>query len=42
VLRSYAPSDRAGLADPDGVIRARCEFCGAVHALAPDDLAATA
>jgi molecular chaperone Hsp33 len=42
VLSSYAPADRAGLADPDGVIRARCEFCGAVHALAPADLAATA
>lgn len=31
VLASYAPADRAELADPDGVIRARCEFCGAVH-----------
>ena len=26
--KSYAPEERAGLADPDGIIRARCEFCG--------------
>ncbi len=38
VLRSYAPQDRAGLADPDGKIRARCEFCGAVHEIAVTDL----
>jgi molecular chaperone Hsp33 len=31
VLRSYSPEDRAGLADPDGILRARCEFCGKVH-----------
>jgi molecular chaperone Hsp33 len=31
VLKSYSPLDRAGLADPDGLIRARCEFCGTVH-----------
>jgi len=31
VLASYAPADRAELADPDGIIRARCEFCGTVH-----------
>jgi molecular chaperone Hsp33 len=31
VLKSYSPEERAGLADPDGVIRARCEFCGTVH-----------
>jgi molecular chaperone Hsp33 len=31
VLRTYPPEDRAGLADPDGLIRARCEFCGKVH-----------
>ncbi len=31
VLRSYSPEDRAGLADPDGILRARCEFCGRVH-----------
>lgn len=31
VLKNYSPADRAGLADPDGIIRARCEFCGKVH-----------
>jgi len=31
VLRSYTEDERAGLADPDGMIRARCEFCGTVH-----------
>jgi molecular chaperone Hsp33 len=35
ILKSYAPADRAGLADPDGIIRARCEFCGKVHEVAP-------
>jgi molecular chaperone Hsp33 len=38
VLRSYSPDDRAGLADPDGVIRAKCEFCGAVHEVRPEVL----
>lgn len=33
VLKSYAPEERAGLADPDGIIRARCEFCGKTHEL---------
>lgn len=31
VLRSYTPAEREGLADADGIIRARCEFCGATH-----------
>ncbi|HEY4125075.1 MAG TPA: Hsp33 family molecular chaperone HslO [Rhizomicrobium sp.] len=31
VLKSYSPQDRAQLADADGIIRARCEFCGKVH-----------
>lgn len=31
VLRSYSSEDRAGLADEDGIIRAKCEFCGTVH-----------
>ena len=31
VLRSYPADERAGLADPDGAIRARCDFCGTVH-----------
>jgi molecular chaperone Hsp33 len=39
VLKSYAPQDRVGLADPDGVIRARCEFCGKTHEIGPDSLA---
>ncbi len=38
VLRSYPQAQRAGLADPDGIIRARCEFCGTVHAIAPAEL----
>lgn len=38
VLKGYAPEDRAGLADPDGVIRARCEFCGKTHEIGPDSL----
>ncbi|HTW36351.1 MAG TPA: Hsp33 family molecular chaperone HslO [Rhizomicrobium sp.] len=39
VLRAYADSERAGLADADGIIRAKCEFCGAVHEIGPADLA---
>jgi molecular chaperone Hsp33 len=38
VLQSYAPEERATLADPDGIIRARCEFCGTTHEIAPDSL----
>lgn len=38
VLKSYAAADRAGLADPDGIIRARCEFCGKTHEIGPDSL----
>ena len=38
VLKSYAPGDREGLADPDGVIRARCEFCGKTHEIGPEAL----
>ncbi len=38
VLKSYAPDERATLADPDGMIRARCEFCGATHEIAPASL----
>jgi len=38
VLRSYSAAARDGLADPDGIIRARCEFCGTVHAISPADL----
>ena len=39
VLRGYGAEDRAGLADPDGVIRARCEFCGKTHEIGPEQLA---
>ena len=39
VLKGYAPQDRDHLADPDGVIRARCEFCGKTHEIGPDSLA---
>jgi molecular chaperone Hsp33 len=35
VLASYPEADRAGLADPDGVVRAKCEFCGAVREIRP-------
>jgi len=38
VLRAYAPAERDGLADPDGIIRARCEFCGKSHEVLPRDL----
>jgi molecular chaperone Hsp33 len=38
VLGSYSPEERAGLSDPDGVIRARCEFCGTVHEIATESL----
>jgi len=34
VLKSYSQADRDGLADPDGLIRARCEFCARVHEIA--------
>ncbi len=37
VLKSYSPKERAGLADSDGVIRARCEFCGTVHEIETND-----
>jgi len=39
VLKSYSDKERAGLADGDGIIRARCEFCGKSHEIAPADLA---
>jgi len=38
VLKSYPPQDRGGLADPDGIIRARCEFCGKTHEIGPEAL----
>ena len=39
VLKRYAPQEREGLADPDGIIRARCEFCGKSHEIGPESLA---
>jgi molecular chaperone Hsp33 len=39
VLRAYPAQEREDLADPDGIIRARCEFCGKIHQVAVDDLA---
>ena len=39
VLRAYSDKEREGLADDDGIIRARCEFCGKSHEIAPADLA---
>ncbi len=38
VLKGYAPEARQALADPDGVIRARCEFCGTVHEVRPEEV----
>ncbi|MBL6852181.1 MAG: Hsp33 family molecular chaperone HslO [Alphaproteobacteria bacterium] len=38
VLKSYPMKERQGLADPDGMIRARCEFCGKVHEVDPKAL----
>jgi len=38
VLRSYKEDERKNLADADGMIRARCEFCGKTHEVLPDTL----
>ena len=38
VLRSYPPEDMPSLADADGVIRARCEFCGTTYEFPLSDL----
>ena len=38
ILKGYGETERATLADPDGVIRATCEFCGTVHQIKPADL----
>jgi len=38
VLKSYSEKDRAGLADPGGIIRAKCEFCGTVHEIGREAL----
>jgi molecular chaperone Hsp33 len=39
ILKGYSTEERTGLADPDGVIRARCEFCGKMHEIGPEALA---
>ena len=39
ILKGYGETERATLTDPDGVIRATCEFCGTVHQVTPTDLA---
>jgi molecular chaperone Hsp33 len=39
ILKGYTPQEREGLADPDGIIRASCEFCGTVHEIGPEALA---
>jgi molecular chaperone Hsp33 len=38
VLRAYPQSERDSLADADGIVRARCEFCGRVHEIAAADI----
>jgi molecular chaperone Hsp33 len=42
ILRAYSEDERRALADEDGIVRARCEFCGNVHAIGPQELAPTA
>ena len=37
VLRAYPPAERDGLADADGIVRARCEFCGRMHEIRSTD-----
>ena len=39
VLAAYSQAERDGLADADGIIRARCEFCGTVHEVTAAGLA---
>jgi len=40
ILGVYSDAEREGLADPDGIIRARCEFCGTVHPIGIAELRA--
>jgi molecular chaperone Hsp33 len=42
VLRAYGDSELEGLADPDGIIRARCEFCGRLHEIDRTELTPSA
>jgi len=39
VLRTYSEADRESLADPDGIVRARCEYCGRTHEIGQAELA---
>jgi molecular chaperone Hsp33 len=39
ILRNYSAEDLQDLAEPDGIIRARCEFCGATHSFGAGNLA---
>lgn len=39
VLKQYSAEERAKLADEDGFIRAKCQFCGKEHAFAEKDFA---
>lgn len=39
VLRAYPQSEREALADADGIVRAKCEFCGRMHEIPVTDLA---
>nr|AYC79436.1 hypothetical protein [uncultured bacterium] len=38
VLRAYPQSEREALADADGIVRARCEFCGRMHEIPPGEI----
>ena len=40
VLRAYSQAEREALADADGIVRARCEFCGRLHEIPVADIAA--
>jgi molecular chaperone Hsp33 len=40
VLRAYPQSERDPLADADGIVRARCEFCGRMHEIPAADITA--
>jgi molecular chaperone Hsp33 len=42
VLRSYPPEEMPSLADADGIIRARCEFCGTAYEFPLSELTGTA
>jgi molecular chaperone Hsp33 len=39
VLKSYGVKELADLADKDGILRAKCEFCGEVYEFSPQALA---